>query len=1220
MKNLLLNKFKQFLDWQQRQYHKIEKNKEDIGLPFKPLSPINNAKNVSHYEEALNWALNKRDEIKNIAISGPYGSGKSSILKTFKENYKFKYNFLNISLATFNGKSKNEDDLLRLLELSILQQLFFHEKDNKIPDSRFRKIKSLKNIKLFLWAFLCFLFITSLLYIISPNLLGKFHLIEVNTNSSFGKIVHILSVITIVSCSLYFIFRSIRTVKNISIKKIGVSQASIEIDDKVSKSIFNIHLDEIIYFFEVTGYNVVILEDLDRFNETDIFTKLREINYLINHSKKVKQEVVFIYAIKDDLFKEKERTKFFDFIIPIIPIINFSNSNSKLLELIKHHNFNIEEELIDNISLFIDDMRLLYNIMNEYYIYSKKLNKKLNQNKLLAIIAYKNIYSKDFINVSQNKGVLYSLIFQKVTYIEDKIKRITFNINKLKEEIKKSNEEFITNKQELRLVYISKIIEQINNNNKRTGRFFYKFYINNQAISVSKVIEDEWFNELMNLRHLSYTYNVNNSHTTSDFNFFDIENNKNHKLTYREREKLIDKEKINKLKLEIEELENEKNEVKKHKIKELISFEDVSTIIKNQTTEIEKKENNENQEKLIFVLLKNGYIDENYLDYISIFHEGSLSDNDQQFLIAIRTETESEFDFKLNRIENLIKKIKEEEFEKKFVLNYSLFEYLLNSSSYKQKKMVYYKQLATGTKTTISFVDGFMEQTKNIEKFIEELCTYWATIWEDIIKYSNYPKEKLDKYLELIIKYAALDDIEIIFKTFKSYLETNEQLLGVKTDIEKVRSIIELLDLKLEVLKSDSTELLDYIYQNNNYAIIPETIEFYLKRNNIVGENDIQITRYSIIKSSKLSKLKSYIESNINEYITAVYLKMEEGVFETIKAYLELLNNDKIEMSNKMKLIGHTETLVDDISKVKKVIVIRELLRASKMKIIWHNFVDVFNRFGNELLEEITICLNIEKNVLKLKKVKINEIVSKDIDIKKFVEFLILNDEISDENYDKLLASVPYSYTDIDVNGLSKNKIESLIKRKILSVTPENFELLKNKFPKQANLLLENNTERLINSFKDYEINDSNLLFLLKSKRVPIFNKEWFVSHYTKERRINNNEILNEVALFYLDNEEFKTDRDIRSNIINNKEIESKIRIKLFNKNYTSFSKKSINQFLCNLSEPYESITKNGKRPLLENDNINLELVMRLSEIEYISSYTLEDKGIRINTFNKRPG
>ena len=100
-------------------------------------------------------------------------------------------------------------------------------------------------------------------------------------------------------------------------------------------SIFNKHLDEIIYFFQRTKYDVVIIEDLDRFNTSDIYLKLRELNQLINESKEIGRHIVFIYAVKDDVFKDEQRAKFFDYITTVIPIINPSNSKDKLKEALR---------------------------------------------------------------------------------------------------------------------------------------------------------------------------------------------------------------------------------------------------------------------------------------------------------------------------------------------------------------------------------------------------------------------------------------------------------------------------------------------------------------------------------------------------------------------------------------------------------------------------------------------------------------------------------------------------------------------------------------------------------------------------------------------------------------------------------------------------------------------------------------------------------------------
>ena len=166
-----------------------------------------------------------------------------------------------------------------------------------------------------------------------------------------------------------------------------------EIEVIEDNSIFNKHLDEILYFFQVTDYNVVIIEDLDRFGTPSIFLKLRELNQLINESKIVGRHITFIYAIKDDIFKDEERTKFFDFITTVIPVINPSNSKDKLksaLEAKGCGNDGISDEDLSEMAFFIQDMRILTNIVNEYKQYRDKLCEasdfQLNKTKLFGMI------------------------------------------------------------------------------------------------------------------------------------------------------------------------------------------------------------------------------------------------------------------------------------------------------------------------------------------------------------------------------------------------------------------------------------------------------------------------------------------------------------------------------------------------------------------------------------------------------------------------------------------------------------------------------------------------------------------------------------------------------------------------------------------------------------------------------------------------------------------
>ena len=74
-------------------------------LHFEKLAPINNA-NIEIYEDAINFVFENPD-LKNIAISGAYGSGKSSLLASYKAKHSEK-KFIHISLAHFEPDSSDK--------------------------------------------------------------------------------------------------------------------------------------------------------------------------------------------------------------------------------------------------------------------------------------------------------------------------------------------------------------------------------------------------------------------------------------------------------------------------------------------------------------------------------------------------------------------------------------------------------------------------------------------------------------------------------------------------------------------------------------------------------------------------------------------------------------------------------------------------------------------------------------------------------------------------------------------------------------------------------------------------------------------------------------------------------------------------------------------------------------------------------------------------------
>ena len=90
----------------------------------------------------------------------------------------------------------------------------------------------------------------------------------------------------------------------------------------------DLYATELIYCLEQIADKVdrtVVFEDMDRLNQKDcieIFSRLREINYMLNQRLSGDKYIRFIYVIKDEVLNELQHAKFFDYILPIVPGMN----------------------------------------------------------------------------------------------------------------------------------------------------------------------------------------------------------------------------------------------------------------------------------------------------------------------------------------------------------------------------------------------------------------------------------------------------------------------------------------------------------------------------------------------------------------------------------------------------------------------------------------------------------------------------------------------------------------------------------------------------------------------------------------------------------------------------------------------------------------------------------------------------------------------------------
>lgn len=187
----------------------------------------------------------------------------------------------------------------------------------------------------------------------------------------------------------------------------------------------------------------------------------------------------FVYAIKDDMFNDQERTKFFDFIIPIIPIINSTNSGEKLLEKLKFEKkedgtekstiYDISSKYINLISPFIEDMRLLTNICNEFSIYKQTLNSiKLRDEAMFSMMVFKSLYPREFSKAEAEKGVIKQSFEDKIKFVETKKNELDDDKERFVKILQNIEKDVLENEQEVKAA----LIHYLEGNN---GQFNYGY-------------------------------------------------------------------------------------------------------------------------------------------------------------------------------------------------------------------------------------------------------------------------------------------------------------------------------------------------------------------------------------------------------------------------------------------------------------------------------------------------------------------------------------------------------------------------------------------------------------------------------------------------------------------------------------------------------------------------------------------------------------------------
>ena len=1177
-----------------------------VTTKYQFLTANDHAEKIDEYTQALTGAL-KDKKVKNIAISGSYGSGKSSFIKTFEKN-NLQYKFLDISLATFKRKDIKEGDGktdLSLIEKSILEQMFYKVKNKTIPQSRLKKINRLKWIPVKIISVL--LVISSYLILFKPESFEKIDTLKFLLQINSLEYLKYLPSIFLVIGTYYVLNRLLIIISNTNIEKLSLQNLELK-SNSDSASLLNQYLDEILYFFEKTHFDVVVFQDLDRFENLDIFTKLRELNNFVNNSEQVSQKIVFIYAVKDEMFHNaQERTKFFDFLIPIIPYINATNSKDILLAYFE----DIEKSFLYDVSLYISDMRLLKNIYNEYLIYSSSLDAKLDKTKLLAMIVYKNFEPQDFEALHKCKGLVYDVFQKKKEYLQSYINDSRKEITNFGNKITNIDSESKNNIKELRQLYIFEIIQKIGN------EFYGNFQIDNTQIETCNSLEDGNFQIIKGSTSLTSRNNYYGSHS-HEINFKDIETILGN---YDKREKLvIDKINNNKndLRNKIAELKDQEEKLEHMSVKELFNqFKNVKIF---DDAQFENK-------KLMQYLLSYGYIDENYEEYISNFFGVSITKDEQEFLRNVKNSGKAFlFDYELKNLQEIVQfRLSINEFNKESVLNLRLMEYLLeNQSLYPQQIEKLFQQLSNESVFSNDFILYCLDKSSRKIEFIKLIVKYYQKFGIYIFQESPLGLEKQKEYFQILLE--ALDKKALVSlnvdDSIKRFIESNSYLPNYGKSNDNFEKVIKELQIKYKNLNTDDIKkvalIVDYIFKNELYELNQEMIEHYFEWFKLAPDTSIKdkllISNFTTIKeySSEMTKeLLEYIYKDINQYIENVLLNLPNNTQESEQSLIELLNIDHLTDTLKLKIIEKEEIKIVNIDSVVKILW-EHLIRHNKVVSSWDNAFKYFNdsEADNNLLVNY---LNIEENAKKISEIKCGSIYQKKNDFfnGKLLRFLIEENSFKISAYEDLIKNLGYWYVDLDISKLEKEKILLLVKYDRFQFKKVCFDLLKEKGSDLHIAFIEKNKDELLKEFENFEFDTDDIVKILEVDKSIISDtiKKGLIEK-VDYALIVNKKIAN-LMYKYRESTKVKPIKYIIQMLQNLDNLEYKIN--LIVEQNSELDKNGFIQILDLLPKEYSKIKDlDGKQTVLKDNYYNKRFIEILKAREFITSSKEKNDEIRL--------
>ena len=209
---------------------------------------------------------------------------------------------------------------------------------------------------------------------------------------------------------------------------------------------------------------------------------------------------------------------------------------------------------------------------------------------------------------------------------------------------------------------------------------------------------------------------------------------------------------------------------------------------------------------LLKYIIRNGYIDESYADYMTYFYENSLSRVDKTFLRSVTDKKAKEYTYKLKNPQLVVSRLRLADFGQEETLNFDLLTYLLKSS-----RKDYIERFIDQLKQTnnFDFVGAYFDLTAELPNYIKHLNIGWPEMFSTALSEQSLTEAQIRKYSIFSLYYSDDDIIKLINKNncLSDYIsEAYDYLTIDNPNIDRLIHCFMLLDVRFKGFDYDKIQ------------------------------------------------------------------------------------------------------------------------------------------------------------------------------------------------------------------------------------------------------------------------------------------------------------------------------------------------------------------------------------------------------------------------------